>query len=107
MSMMPASGRRMHRVLQFRLGSHALPFAIGRYVGSQHVDRADRFCPHCVPGSIADDHELQLDFECPALQLIRQRYAAIFAPETASMRSSLLDKGIMCRFSSLFSTEKK
>ena len=82
---MPASGRRMQRFLQFRLGSHALPVAIGRYAGSHHADRADRVCSHCDSDSIAD--ELHLVFECDALQPFRQRYAALFTPETDTMRS--------------------
>ena len=32
----------MQRFLQFRLGCHGLPVAIGRLAGAGHVDRANR-----------------------------------------------------------------
>ena len=75
----------MQRFLQFRLASHALPSVVGRYAGSQHLDRADRFCSHCGRGSIAD--ELHVVFECPVLQPLRQRYKDLFTPDTDTMRS--------------------
>ena len=75
----------MQRFLQFRLGSHALPIVIGRFAGGQHVDRAGRICSHCGPGSLAD--ELHVVHECPLLQPLRQQYAALFTPETDTMRS--------------------
>ena len=82
---LPVSGRRMQRFLQFRLASHALPIVTGRFAGGQHIDRASRVCSHCGPGSIAD--ELHVVHECPLLQPLRQQYAALFTPDTNTMRS--------------------
>ena len=39
---LPVSGRRVRRFLQFRLGCHGLPIAVGRLAGAAHVDRAQR-----------------------------------------------------------------
>ena len=68
------------RFLQFRLGSHSLPIAAGRFSGGQHVPRADRICSHCGPGTFAD--ELHVVHECPLLQPLRQKYCALFTSET-------------------------
>ena len=77
---LPVSGRRMQRILQFRLGSRNLPVVAGRFSGDQHVARADRVCTHC--GGIAVADELHMIHECPVLQ-----YAALFTPDTNTMRS--------------------
>ena len=82
---LPVSGTRMHRFLQFRLGSHQLPIVLGRFAGGQHVARANRVCTHC--GSVAVADELHMIFECPALQAVRQRYASLFSTDTNTMRS--------------------
>ena len=79
---LPVSGRRMQRVLQFRLGSHQLPTILGRFAG---VVRANRVCTHC--GSVAVADELHMIFECPALQAVRQRYAPLFSTDTNTMSS--------------------
>ena len=47
--------------------------------------QAGRICSHCGPGALAD--ELHVVHECPLLQPLRQQYAALFTPETATMRS--------------------
>ena len=49
---LPVSGRRMQRLLQFRLGCHGLPVATGRLAGAGHVDRANRVCLPCENGAI-------------------------------------------------------
>ena len=59
------SGRRMQRVLQFRLGSHQLPIVLGRLAGGQHVARASRVCTQCGSVAVADD--LHINVESPAL----------------------------------------
>ena len=94
---LPVSGRRMQRFLQFRLSSHSLPIAMGRFAGGQHVARADRLCSHCGPGSLAD--ELHLVHECPVLQPLRLRYAELFTPDTDTMRSFFGQKNHMRVFS--------
>lgn len=55
---LPVSGRGMQRFLQFRLSSHSLPIAIGRFAGAQHVARAERIYSHCVSGSLTDQLHL-------------------------------------------------
>ena len=48
---LPVSGRRMQRFLQFRLGCHGLPVAIGRLAGAGHVDWANRGWLACNSGA--------------------------------------------------------
>ncbi len=81
---LPVSGRRMQRFLQFGLSSHSLPIATGRFAG-QHVAKADRVCSHCATRSVAN--EMHVVFECHALRSLRQQYAALFTPDTDTMRS--------------------
>ena len=49
------------------------------------VARADRVCTHC--GGIAIADELHMIHECPVLQPLRLQYAALFTPDTNTMRS--------------------
>lgn len=44
---LPVSIVRMRRFLQFRLGSHGLPVAVGRLSGSDQLDRAARVGTYC------------------------------------------------------------
>ena len=81
---LPVSGRCMRRFLQFRLGSHLLPIATGRFAGGRRLARADRVCSHSDGVSIAD--ELHLVFECPALASVRQKYTQPFTAATDAMR---------------------
>ena len=46
---------------------------------------ADRVCTHC--GGIAVADELHMIHECPVLQPLRLQYAALFTPDTNTMRS--------------------
>ena len=50
-----------------------------------HVARADRVCTHCGGAAVAD--ELHMIHECPVLQPLRLQYAALFTPDTDTMRS--------------------
>ena len=42
------SGRRMQRILQFilQVGSHQVPFVLGRFAMSPHVAKASKVCRH-------------------------------------------------------------
>ena len=82
---LPVSGRRMQRLLQFRLGCHGLPIAIGRLAGAGRVDRANRVCLACNSGAIGD--EKHMIFECAAIAPLRQQHADLFTPRTDTMRS--------------------
>ena len=82
---LPVSGRRMQRFLQFRLASHNLPIVAGRFSGDQHVASTDRVCTHC--GGIAVADELHMIHECPVLQPLEVQYAALFTPDTNTMKS--------------------
>lgn len=77
-------GKRMQRVLQFKLCSSALPIVTRRH-GLQRTARADSVCTHRGPGSLAD--ELHVVHECPAMPPLRQRYSGPFTPDTNTMRS--------------------
>ena len=84
---LPVSGRRMQRFLQFRLGCHALPIAMGRLAGADHMPRAHRVCLACNIGAVGD--ERHMTFDCKALAFLRQRHADLFTPSTDTMRSFL------------------
>ena len=45
----------------------------------------DQVCTHC--GGIAAADELHVIHECPLLQPLRLQYAALFTPDTNTMRS--------------------
>ncbi len=51
--------------LQFRLGSHNLPFMVSRFAGGQHVARANRVCTHC--GGVTAACDMHMISEYPAL----------------------------------------
>lgn len=59
----------------FRLGAHDLAVAVGRFTGEE---RGNRVCPKCDDGSVGD--ELHMIFECPAMDVARQRFPSLFAP---------------------------
>ena len=80
---LPFSARRMQHFLQF--ASHSLPIVTGWFAGRHHLARSDRVCSHCDGVSVAD--EIHVVFECPALTLVRQKYAELFTPATDNMRS--------------------
>ncbi len=69
------------QLLQFRLGSHQLPIVLGRFAGVS-----------MMPEPIGSAHIvvvwlLQMIFEFPALQAVRQRHAPLFSTDTNTMRS--------------------
>ena len=72
-------------------GSHNLPIVADRFSGDQHVARTDRVCTHCGGTSVstAVTDELHMIHECPVLQPLRihVQYAALFTPDTDTMRS--------------------
>ncbi len=82
---LPVSGARVQRFLQFRLASHKLPIVVGRFVGGQHVARANRVCTHCGGMVVAD--ELHVIFDCPAREPLRQQHAPLFSTNTNTVRS--------------------
>ena len=79
---LPVSGKNMRRFLQFRLGCHRLPIAVGRRSG---VARACRLCIFCGAGAVGD--EKHLVFECTGLSSLRTKYAGLFNGTDRNMRS--------------------
>ena len=71
----------------FRLASHNLPIVAGRFSGDQHVARTDRVCTHCGGIAVADESHMIHGSGCPVLQPLRLQYAALFTPDTNTMRS--------------------
>ena len=82
---LPVSGRRMQRFLQFRLGCHALPIATSLLASAGHVNRPHRVCLARNSGAVGD--EKHMTFECAALSFLRQRHAGLFTPRTDTMHS--------------------
>ena len=64
-------------MLKFEMGCHGLPRDSGSWAGNPRVGRVCRFCG---VGPLGD--EKHVVFECPHLQVIRDKYAALFAVST-------------------------
>ena len=81
----------MQCFLQLRLASHEcdhnLPVVAGRFSGDQHVARTDRVCTHCGGIAVADELHMIHEVECPVPMPLRLQYAALFTPDTNTMRS--------------------
>ena len=79
--MQPLSARCMRTLLRFRLGAHNLPVVLGRRNGTP---RDQRLCQRCDQDAVGD--ERHLIFECPAVQCVRDKYAALFACDNCTMQ---------------------
>lgn len=78
---LPLTARCMRCLLRFRMGCHALPNVMGRRSG---IPRAARHCQLCSRHALGD--ELHMVFECPSLQHLRDKYAALFGPGVDTMQ---------------------
>jgi len=78
---LPLTARCMRCFLRFRMGCHGLPNVLGRRSGTP---RAARHCQLC-DGHVLGD-ELHLVFECPSLQHLRGKFAALFGPGIDTMQ---------------------
>ena len=74
---LPLPAACLRTVLKFRMGCHGLPRDSGSWTG---LPRAHRVCTFCGLGSLGD--EKHLVFECPHLQLIRDKYPGLFTAPT-------------------------
>jgi len=99
------------------VGSRSLPTVVGLFAGGQHVARADsvtdRVCPHCCGVAIADElhmivvlfvpavGEYPIRHECPVLELLQHRYAALCSTNTETVRSFIAQQDHM-QISTLF-----
>ncbi len=79
--MQPLSARCMRILLRFRMGAHNLPVVLGRRTG---IPRAQRLCPRCDQHAVGDERHMV--FECPALQAVRDKHAALFAHGDCTMQ---------------------
>ena len=79
--MQPLSARCMRILLRFRLGAHSLPVVMGRRTGTP---RAQRLCQQCDQHAVGDERHMV--FECPALQAVRDKYAALFTNGACTMQ---------------------
>ena len=79
--MQPLSARCMRLLLRFRMGAHSLLIVQGRRSGTP---RGQRLCQRCDQHAVGD--ERHLIFECPAMQCVRDKYAALFAPSICTMQ---------------------
>ena len=77
----PLSARCLRAFMRFRMGAQSLPNVLGRRHGSA---RALRHCSHCDMHALGDERHML--FECPALQPVRDRYAALFGPSIVTVR---------------------
>jgi len=66
------SAPQLCAVQRLRLGSHSLPVETGRFAKN---DRQDRCCTFCYSGAVGDKKHLLM--ECPAADVVRQRFACL------------------------------
>jgi len=62
---------QLRAVQRLRLGSHTLPGETGRFA---KMDRQDRCCLFCDSGAVRDEKHFLM--ECPATDVVRQRFLA-------------------------------
>ena len=64
----------MHVLLCLRMGAHSVPVVLGRRTDAP---RAQRLCEQCNQHAVGDGRHMV--FERPALQCVRDKYAALCA----------------------------
>ncbi len=70
---MELSAPQQRAVQRLRLRSHSLPVETGRFA---KIDRQDRCCTFCDSGAVGDKKHLLM--ECPATDVVRQRFSCLF-----------------------------
>ena len=78
---------KLHRILRFRMGSHALLIEEGRH---SNQPRASRVCNLCNPGALGDERHMLL--ECPALTGLRLQFSSLLLSCSSIMRRLLWAK---------------
>ena len=80
---------KLRALLQFRMGSHALPVEQGRFARPV-IPRNLRRCTLCSTRSVGDErHDL---LECPKFHESRAQYAELFDSSAGAMRSFVWHK---------------
>ena len=88
--MQPLSARCMRVLLRFRMGAHSLPVVQGRRTGAP---RAQRLCLLCDQRALGDERHMV--FECPALQGVRDKYAALFVDGASTMQQFMWQQDVI------------
>ena len=85
----PCPSPSLWALLQFRVGSHALPVEQGRFARPP-IPRNLRRCTLCSTQSIGDERNFL--FECPHFDEIRAQHADLFDSSANAMRSFVWQK---------------
>ena len=88
--MQPLSARRMRVLLRFRMGAHSLPVVQGRRTVAPRAQRLCLLCDQCAVGD-----ERHMVFECPALQGVRDKYAALFVDGASTMQQFMWQQDVI------------
>ena len=80
----------MRVLLRFRMGAHSLPVIQGRRTGAT---RAQRLCLLCDQRAVGDERHMV--FECPALQSVRDKYAALFLDGASTMQQFMWQQDVI------------
>ena len=80
---LPMGITRLRALIQFRIGSHALPVERGRFARPS-LPRHLRRCNLCSTQAVGD--ELHYVFDCPHFSDIRGQYPALFQDAEGCMR---------------------
>ena len=86
---LPMPITKLRALLQFRMGSHALPVEQGRFARPV-VPRNLRRCTLCSTRSVGDERHYLL--ECPNFDEVRAQYAELFDSSAGAMRSFVWHK---------------
>ena len=79
----------MRLFIQFRTGCHNLPIVTGRM---QSIPRQERICHACNSSAVCD--EKHMIFECPALHILRDKYAHLFSGNITTMKQFMWQENI-------------
>ena len=88
--MQPLSAHCMRVLLRFRVGAHSLPVVQGRRTGAP---RAQRLCLLCDQRAVGDERHMV--FECPALQGVWDKYAALFVDGASTMQQFMWQQDVI------------
>ena len=88
--MQPLSARCMRVLLRIRISAHSLPVVQGRCTGAPRAKRLCLLCDQCAVGD-----ERHMVFECPALQNVRDKYAALFVDGASTMQQFMWQQDVI------------
>ena len=94
----PMGNAKLHRILNFRMGSHHLPIEEGRLGRHLNQPWANRVCNLCNTGALGDERYMLP--ECPDLAGLRLQFSSLLLSRSSIMRRLLWakDQHEVCRY---------